>query len=285
MTLSRWTCACESFARLVSKMWCFRGRLSADIAAGQKLEEKSVFILHVFGDPPEDFAKDLPLGCVAHVEGKVFRIGRDEQVRACQALETGDFESEIAVCYDDEFLVEVLAFSGGSIDEEDGTGGIVGYIESPATCMLSMFSGWGHHESGASSTSSILACGQADVFTGRNGITESCNVHQGNGDGISSAGDVLRDFLVCDQVEVFEADAHGRECLAHIGVREFGGIDSSSFPKIVSCGTPGQIAQCDVGLGCGFILAGEPARDSRGRDAETFGESRLGDFEILQESP
>lgn len=78
-----------------------------------------MFIFWVFGNPPEDFAKDLPLGCVAHVEWKIFRVGRDEEVRTCEALKASDLEPEIAVRYDDESLMKVFTLNRRRVDEDD----------------------------------------------------------------------------------------------------------------------------------------------------------------------
>ena len=73
-------------------------------------------------DPPEDFAEDLPFGGVTDVERRIFVVRGDKQVGAGDALEAGDFESEITVGDNRDFLVEVIAIGSCGVDEDDGTG-------------------------------------------------------------------------------------------------------------------------------------------------------------------
>ena len=74
------TANAKSPPRHFRKVVLFFGRFRQGVAQLWEAKEVSVIVLIVFGDPPEHFAEDLPLGCVAHVEGKVLGIGGDEQV-------------------------------------------------------------------------------------------------------------------------------------------------------------------------------------------------------------
>jgi hypothetical protein len=58
-------------------------------------------LFRVLGYPPQDLAEDFPLGCVADVEGKIFRIGRDKKIGAGEALKASDFESEVSMSDND----------------------------------------------------------------------------------------------------------------------------------------------------------------------------------------
>jgi len=136
-----------------------------------------VLVFQVFRDPPEDFAEDLPLGCIADVEGKVLGVGGDEQVRTGEALETCDFKSEVAMGDNDELLVKVLALAGSCIDEEDGASGNRGVhgvaLDMHAEHVLRM------RAPGKRREKNVLHLGlrHADVFVGWNGITVGSNVH------------------------------------------------------------------------------------------------------------
>ena len=59
---------------------------------------------------------------VADVERHILVIGRDQEIRVRQALQTGDLEPQVAMRHHGDLVIESFALRGGRIHEENGTG-------------------------------------------------------------------------------------------------------------------------------------------------------------------
>ncbi len=103
-----------------------------------------------------------------------------------------------------------------------------------------------------------LDLGKADVLPGRNWISISRDLQQGDSDGVSLPDQLPGEFTGRDDFEIPEADPQRGDCTQEAGIRKAGGIHAGALPKISPVGTTREIAKSYITFGGGFVFALNP---------------------------